>query len=86
MNKDTQKEEWPWYQRAPFWELGLDEQYDVYDMPAVIAESKRRTLAEVKEMVEEVQKQSDHMWSGDSVPFHHACSTILDRINEMMEK
>ena len=75
MNKDTQKEEWPWYQRAPFWELGLDEQYDVYDMPAVIAESKRRTLAEVKEMVEERREYGDLSFAD-----------ILDRINEMMEK
>lgn len=92
MNKDTQKEWWKdLFEEAGDWmdakgpsEMPSDKVEKMVRL--VIVESRRRTLEEVRAIVEEVQKKSDSMWPGDSVPFSHACSTILDKINGMMEK
>jgi hypothetical protein len=47
---------------------------------AISSESRRRTLAEVKEMVEERRENGCNGYGNE------ACTDILDRINEMMEK
>lgn len=44
---------------------------------------RAKVLEEVREIVEEVQKEAEPMWSGDSVPFSHACSSILSRLDSL---
>lgn len=60
---------------------------DGLDVPAIIAEAEKleraRVLEEVRKIVEEVQKEAEPMWSGDSVPFSHACSSILSCLESL---